>query len=263
MASIALPVLIALAMLSCSSAYQFPAAKKASRVPEPQLRPVSKPSGSALMPAAVAIPALTIPAPAFADFWSELNDPPITLNPFEIHPAGYLFLGAYACYLGWQVFGPSSKAEQEWAEKVRADMDVAKAAAPAFLESAASAEGARVLASGVVYQELVVGEGVMPSDTEQTVKVHYTGTLHDGTKFDSSLDRGEPTSFKVGQVIKGWQEGLSLMKTGGKAILTIPSPLAYGDMPVGSIPAGSALRFEVELLEVTEPKQGLFGFGGN
>jgi len=183
------------------------------------------------------------------------------LNPFEIHPAGYLFLGAYACYLAWQIFGPSSAAEQEWADKVRVDMDMAKAAAPAFLDSAASAEGARLLASGVVYQEVLTGEGEMPSDTEQTVKVHYTGTLHDGTKFDSSLDRGEPTSFKVGQVIKGWQEGLSLMRTGGKAILTIPSTLAYGDMPVGNIPAGSALRFEVELLEVNEPKKSLFGFG--
>ena len=203
-----------------------------------------------------------MPAPAYADFFSELNDPPITLDPFEIHPAGYLLIGGYVCYLAWQIAGPPSKAEQEWADKVRADMEVAKAAAPAFLESAASADGARVLPSGVVYEEVLVGEGDMPSDTEQTVKVHYTGTLHDGTKFDSSLDRGEPTSFKVGQVIKGWQEGLSLMRPGGKAVLTIPSALAYGDMPMGSIPAGSALRFEVELLEVTDAPKSLFGFGG-
>ena len=65
----------------------------------------------------------------------------------------------------------------------------------------------------------------------------------------------------VGQVIKGWQEGVGLMKVGGKAVLTIPPSLAYGDMPIGKIPGGSALRFEVELLEATEPKKGLFGFG--
>jgi len=253
-----LRVLLALAtMLPWSSyALRLPAQRPAG----PHIR---SPHHSTTAALALGVPALALtPAPAHADFWSELNDPPITLNPFEIHPAGYLFLGAYACYLAWQIAGPSSKAEQEWAEKVRADMDVAKAAAPAFLEAAASAEGARELPSGVVYQELLLGEGEAPTDTEQSVKVHYTGTLHDGTKFDSSLDRGEPTTFKVGQVIKGWQEGLSLMRTGGKALLTIPAEMAYGDMPVGNIPAGSALRFEVELLEVTEPQKGFFNFGG-
>ncbi len=84
------------------------------------------------------------------------------------------------------------------------------------------------------------------------VTVHYVGTLEDGTKFDSSRDRGEPFTFTLGagQVIKGWDQGVAGMKVGGTRILNIPADLAYGDRAVGSIPAGSALNFEVELLGV-------------
>eukprot|EP00966_Prymnesium_polylepis_P037636 874009-Prymnesium_polylepis.1 len=83
-------------------------------------------------------------------------------------------------------------------------------------------------------------------------RVADEGKLADGNVFDSSLARGEPAEFKVGQVIKGWQEGLQLMKPGSKATLTIPANLAYGAMNVGSIPGNSALQFQVELLEVKE-----------
>ena len=194
--------------------------------------------------AALAVPALLTPLPALADdgwdkFWYEMNnEPPITLSPFEIHPVGYLIIVLYGSYLAWQVLGPPSEAEKQYAAKVEKEMAVAKAAAVPFLESAASAEGAKVMPSGVVYEELKLGDGDMPNDTEQSVTVHYTGTLADGTKFDSSLDRGEPTTFKVGQVIKGWQEGLSMMKVGGKARLTIPSTMAYGDIAMGNGSAG-------------------------
>lgn len=101
-------------------------------------------------------------------------------------------------------------------------------------------------------QELLVGEGQTAKAGDQ-VSVHYTGTLIDGTKFDSSLDRGTPFQFTVGagQVIKGWDDGVAGMNVGGKRKLTIPSDLAYGDRGIpGTIPGGATLIFEVELLEI-------------
>lgn len=101
-------------------------------------------------------------------------------------------------------------------------------------------------------EEIVVGTGT-EAKTGSTVSVHYTGTLLNGTKFDSSLDRGEPFSFTIGQrqVIQGWEQGIPGMKVGGKRKLTIPPELAYGDRAVGNvIPANSTLVFEVELLSV-------------
>ena len=106
-------------------------------------------------------------------------------------------------------------------------------------------------ASGLQYKDLVVGTGEKASDGALAV-VHYTGWLEDGTKFDSSLDRGEPFEFVIGQgqVIKGWDEGVESMRVGGKRELIIPPELAYGDRGVGVIPPGSTLRFEVELIEL-------------
>jgi peptidylprolyl isomerase len=107
-------------------------------------------------------------------------------------------------------------------------------------------------ASGLKYTDLVVGDGATPQ-RGQTVTVHYTGTLANGKKFDSSLDRGTPADFRigVGSVIKGWDEGLMTMKVGGKRRLVIPSALGYG--PQGrppDIPGNSTLIFDVELLGV-------------
>jgi peptidylprolyl isomerase len=106
--------------------------------------------------------------------------------------------------------------------------------------------------SGLQYIDAVVGDG--PSPTKgQTVIVHYTGKLTNGTKFDSSLDRNKPFSFKigVGQVIKGWDEGVATMKVGGKRTLIIPADLAYGSRGAGGvIPPNAVLEFDVELLNI-------------
>ncbi len=107
-------------------------------------------------------------------------------------------------------------------------------------------------------KELKVGSGDI-AVKNSTVKVHYTGWLLDGTKFDSSLDRGQPFEFRLGggQVIKGWDMGVAGMKVGGKRELTIPSELAYGKRGAGKvIPADATLRFEIELLGVSPPKYG-------
>ena len=108
-------------------------------------------------------------------------------------------------------------------------------------------------ASGLKYVVLNEGTGATPK-TGQTVVVHYTGTLEDGTKFDSSRDRGQPFSFKlgVGQVIKGWDEGLSTMKVGDRRKLTIPPELGYGARGAGgTIPPNATLIFDVELLKIS------------
>jgi peptidylprolyl isomerase len=106
--------------------------------------------------------------------------------------------------------------------------------------------------SGLKYEVIEEGTGAAPS-TGDTVVVHYTGTLEDGTKFDSSKDRGVPFEFIIGkgQVIKGWDEGLSTMKVGGKRKLIIPASLGYGSQGAGGvIPPNATLLFDVELLNV-------------
>ncbi|KAL7479245.1 hypothetical protein ACHAW6_004982 [Cyclotella cf. meneghiniana] len=104
--------------------------------------------------------------------------------------------------------------------------------------------------SGLVYYSMKEGDGASPTKADE-VEVHYHGTLTDGTVFDSSVDRGATIKFKLGQVIQGWQEGLAMMKEGGKATLIIPSDLAYGDAGSGgAVPPGATLKFEVELFKV-------------
>lgn len=124
-----------------------------------------------------------------------------------------------------------------------------------FLAANGAKPGVVTTASGLQYLITKEGTGANPKATD-TVKVHYVGTLLDGTTFDSSVARGEPVEFPLNRVIPGWTEGLQFMKVGGTAILYIPSELAYGPTGSGdSIGANETLVFEVELLAITTPAQ--------
>jgi FKBP-type peptidyl-prolyl cis-trans isomerase FkpA len=124
------------------------------------------------------------------------------------------------------------------------------AAGAEFLEKAAAAPGAVKTDSGLVYESLTEGTGASPKETDR-VKVDYKGMLRDGTEFDSSISRGQPAVFNLNRVVPCWTEGLQKMKVGGKAKLTCPSELAYGERGVpGRIPPGAPLVFEVSLLEI-------------
>lgn len=138
-------------------------------------------------------------------------------------------------------------------DKVKKAADKVKADGKAYLEKFAKEEGVQKTESGLAFKIVKEGTGAMPKATD-TVKVHYHGTLVDGTVFDSSVDRGQPISFPLNRVIKGWTEGLQKVKQGGKIKLVIPSDLAYGDGGNRKIPGGSTLIFDVELIEIN-PKE--------
>ena len=146
------------------------------------------------------------------------------------------------------------KFRQEFQEKQR-EIAQRKAqetaiAEESYLAESASKEGVVSLPSGLQYKVITPGDGPSPLTTDK-VKVHYKGSLADGTIFDSSYDRGQPTSFTVSGVIKGWTEALLLMQVGSKWELTIPSKLGYGTRGSGDrIPPNSTLLFEVELLAI-------------
>ena len=146
------------------------------------------------------------------------------------------------------VYGPKL---QEFAKgRLGAAAESEKKAGAAFLASEAAQPGAVKQPTGFIYKEVKAGTGAAPKATDK-VKVHYRGTLTDGTVFDSSIDRGQPATFPLNGVIPCWTQGLQLMKEGGKARLVCPSELAYGD--AGSAPkikGGATLVFEVELISI-------------
>nr|WP_297348546.1 FKBP-type peptidyl-prolyl cis-trans isomerase [uncultured Glaciecola sp.] len=124
----------------------------------------------------------------------------------------------------------------------------------AYLAENAKKEGVTTTASGLQYEVITQGDGESPASPATTVKVHYKGTLLDGTEFDSSYSRGEPATFPLNRVIVGWTEGVQLMQEGSKYRFTIPSDMAYGESATGKITPNSTLIFEVELLEIVEPE---------
>ena len=149
-----------------------------------------------------------------------------------------------------QVYGP--KIQQMQQVRATALAEVEKKAGAGFLAKAAAESGAKKTESGAIVTTIKEGKGATPKATD-TVKVHYHGTLIDGTVFDSSVKRGEPATFPLNQVIKCWTEAVQLIKVGGKSKLVCPSGIAYGDR--GSPPVikpGATLIFEVELRDIVK-----------
>lgn len=146
----------------------------------------------------------------------------------------------------------AEKQQAEAAKKAEEQFGELKAAGEKLMAENISKEGVQTTESGLQYIVLEEGDGEKPTASDR-VKVHYHGTLFDGTVFDSSVDRGEPTTFGVGQVIKGWTEGLQLMSVGSKYKFFIPQELAYGHQQRGQhIKPFTPLVFEVELLEIVK-----------
>jgi FKBP-type peptidyl-prolyl cis-trans isomerase FkpA len=149
-----------------------------------------------------------------------------------------------------QTYGPKLQALQT--ARVGAAAATEKKSGAAFIDKAATEKGSTKTASGLVITPIKPGTGASPKPTDQ-VKVHYQGTLTNGTVFDSSVQRGEPVVFPLNRVIPCWTEGLQLMKVGGKSRLVCPSDLAYGDRGAPpKIGPGATLVFEVELLEIVK-----------
>jgi FKBP-type peptidyl-prolyl cis-trans isomerase FkpA/FKBP-type peptidyl-prolyl cis-trans isomerase FklB len=149
-----------------------------------------------------------------------------------------------------QTYGP--KINQLGQARAGALAEIEKKAGASFIAKAAGEAGSKKTESGAIVTTIKEGKGATPKATD-TVKVHYHGTLIDGTVFDSSVKRGEPATFPLNQVIKCWTEGVQLIKVGGKSRLVCPSNIAYGDRgqpPV--IKPGATLVFEVELLEIAK-----------
>lgn len=150
-----------------------------------------------------------------------------------------------------EVYGPKIQALAQARHAAQSAKNLS--AGKALAAKAAKEPGAVTTASGLVFRSLKEGSGASPKATD-TVKVNYRGTLPDGTEFDSSYKRGEPAEFPLSGVIKCWTEGMQKMKVGGKAKLTCPASIAYGENGMGPIPGNATLSFEVELLSIQKPE---------
>lgn len=168
-----------------------------------------------------------------------LNDKKVQMTPKAINEAMQLF---------------AKKASEQAQQAQQAQIAKNKAESEKLLAANQAKAGVKVTDSGLQYRVITAGDGKKPTAAD-TVKVHYKGTLADGSVFDSSYERGEPVEFPLNAVIKGWTEGLQLMPIGSKYEFVIPAALAYGDQAPPSIGPAKALTFEVELLDIIPAKK--------
>ena len=150
-------------------------------------------------------------------------------------------------------YGPKIQAFGQ--ARVEAGLAESKKKGQEYVAKAAAKPGIKKLGSGALVETVSEGTGASPSPTD-VVKIGYKGTLLDGTVFDSSEKRGGPQTMRLDQVVKCWQEGVTYMKVGGKAKFVCPAETAYGDRPMGAIPPGSTLLFDIELVEIVKPEAG-------
>lgn len=179
------------------------------------------------------------------------NLAPLNLKPAELEAAKRGLAdaaGGKTPVVDLQTYGPKLQAmiQSRMATRSQGEKDKGKA----YAQSVAKDAGATATPSGLVFKSLQAGKGASPKATD-TVRVHYRGTLIDGTEFDSSIQRGQPAEFQLNAVVACWTEGVQKMKVGEKARLVCPSDIAYGDAGrPPTIPGGATLAFEVELLEI-------------
>jgi FKBP-type peptidyl-prolyl cis-trans isomerase len=164
-----------------------------------------------------------------------------------------LFMDAVKASMNGKATMDATAADKLYREESKkaadAKAEITKKAGEEFLKANKDKQGVKTTASGLQYKTTSEGTGLSP-DSDDKVTVHYHGTLIDGTVFDSSVERGQPATFGLNQVISGWTEGLQLMKEGGKTTFYIPSNLGYGARAQGKIAANSTLIFDVELIKV-------------
>lgn len=247
--------------------------KPAVAAPKPAAAPAAKPkppvAGTA-KPAAAPKPAAPKPKPAAAAAPALTTDDQKAIYALglSIHKSLAQFeltadeLAIVAKALSDSAAGKPAIDIQEWGPKIeplarsRADRGVVreKAASQAYIDKSLAVPGTLKTESGIIYRELTAGNGPQPKASDQ-VKVHYRGTLINGTEFDSSYKRNEPAQFPLTGVIKCWTEGVQKMKVGGKSMLICPADMAYGDRGRPGIPGGAALIFEIELLEIAPTAQ--------
>ena len=172
---------------------------------------------------------------------------PSLATDFELIKQGFIN-GLYEYYEMWEPMAAGQYIQNTLSTIQYGDT---KTKGEQFLAENALKDGVKVTESGLQYEVIKMGKGPKPNATSR-VKVHYHGTLIDGTVFDSSVDRGEPITFGLNQVIKGWTEGVQLMPVGSKFRFYIPQELGYGAQSAGSIPPYSTLIFEVELIDIEQ-----------
>ncbi|MBS1825110.1 MAG: FKBP-type peptidyl-prolyl cis-trans isomerase [Acidobacteria bacterium] len=250
------------------------APKPAVSAPKPAAAPAAKPKppvAGMAKPAAAPKPAAPKPKPAAAVAAPVLttdDQKAIYAIGLSIHKSLAQFeltpdeLAIVSKALADSAAGKPALDINEWGPKIeplarsRADRGVVreKAASQAYFDKSMAIPGTLKTESGILYRELTAGNGPQPKASDN-VKVHYRGTLINGTEFDSSYKRNEPAQFPLTGVIKCWTEGVQKMKVGGKSMLICPADMAYGDRGRPGIPGGAALIFEIELLEIAPVAQ--------